>query len=78
MKAVLNALKKYSINTKGKLKVNEITADPTDNMFLSSAKEAEADFIVTGDNHLLNLINFKGTSILTASRFLEVLKQRIS
>lgn len=78
IKAILARLKKYSVVTQGKLKVNEIKDDPTDNIFLACAKEGTADFIVTGDDHLLNLAVFQRIPIVTARHFLEILKERMS
>ena len=34
---------------------DRITDDPEDNKILECSQEADADFIVTGDNHLLKL-----------------------
>ncbi len=56
IKAILARLNKYSVATQGKLKVSEIKDDPTDNIFLACAKEGTADFIVTGDDHLLEIL----------------------
>jgi hypothetical protein len=77
IKAIITVIKEYSIVTPGKAKIDEITADPDDNMFLVCAKEAEADFIVSGDKHLLSLRAFQGIPIMTARQFIETLKQRI-
>lgn len=52
-------------------RVHAISEDPDDNMFLELALEAEADFIVSGDQHLLDLDTFRGTSICSPSEFLE-------
>ena len=77
IKEIISAIKEYSIVTIGKSKIDEITADPDDNMFLACALEAEADFIVSGDKHLLNLKTFQDIPIMKARRFIETLKQRI-
>lgn len=45
--------------------------DPSDNKFLECALEAEADFIVSGDPHLLELGRFKGIEILSPNTFLK-------
>lgn len=46
--------------------------DPDDNRVLECALDAKAQVIVTGDNHLLRLHPYRGISILTPTRFLEV------
>ncbi|NLU49333.1 MAG: putative toxin-antitoxin system toxin component, PIN family [Syntrophomonadaceae bacterium] len=42
-----------------------ISDDPADNRILECAVAANADFIVSGDNHLLSLKEFRGIPILT-------------
>jgi predicted nucleic acid-binding protein len=51
-------------------------ADEPDNRILECAVAAEADFIVTGDKHLLSLKHFRNISIVTLSHFLEFLKNK--
>jgi len=46
-------------------RVRVITADPDDNAILECAQEAEADLIVSGDGHLLELGVWKGIRILS-------------
>ena len=45
-------------------------------MFLSAALDAKADFIVSGDRHLLDLREYKGISILTVKQFSERLEKK--
>jgi len=57
---------------KPKHKVSVIKSDVSDNMILECAKEAKADFIVSGDiKHVLSLKEFEGTKILNAKQFLD-------
>jgi putative PIN family toxin of toxin-antitoxin system len=51
-------------------KLNVITADPTDNIFLECAVEGEADYIISGDKHLLQLVSYQGIPIVKARDFL--------
>jgi putative PIN family toxin of toxin-antitoxin system len=44
--------------------------DPKDNFLLSLAKDGKADFLLTGDNDLLDIGVFEKTSIETVSNFL--------
>ena len=53
-----------------------LLADDPDNRILECAIAAEADFIVTGDKHLLSLKNFQNISIVKLSNFLEVLEKK--
>jgi putative PIN family toxin of toxin-antitoxin system len=50
-----------------------VLADEPDNRILECAVEAAADFIVTGDKHLLSLKNFQYIRIITLSNFLKIL-----
>ncbi len=54
--------------------IHEIEDDPSDNQILACAKQANVQFIVSGDRHLLRLGNYDGTGILTASKFLEMFR----
>jgi putative PIN family toxin of toxin-antitoxin system len=45
-------------------RVDAISADPTDNRILECAVAACADYIVTGDKHLLRLLAFVNTQII--------------
>ena len=49
--------------------------DPQDEMFLSCALDGQADAIVSGDHHLLDLGVFRDIPIITARQFLDQLKQ---
>lgn len=49
-----------------------LTDDP-DNRILECAQASHADFIVTGDKHLLRLARFGGSLIVTLADFLELL-----
>ena len=50
-----------------------LLSDEPDNRILECAEEAKADLIVTGDRHLLSIRHFKGTEIITLSKFLKKL-----
>lgn len=47
-----------------------IDRDPDDNMFLAVAIEGGADFIVSGDDHLLSLGRYRSIEIVTPAEFL--------
>jgi uncharacterized protein len=51
----------------------EVASDPDDDVVLIAAYMGKADYIVTGDNHLLTLNNFKKTKIVTTNQMLEIL-----
>lgn len=63
---------------KAKSKVEIIKDDDSDNRVLECAKEAEADFIVSGDKrHVLPLKKFGKTLIVTSREFLDEFYQKI-
>jgi uncharacterized protein len=51
-----------------------ILADPEDDAILACALAVEADFIVSGDSHLIQLKAFHGIPIITASALLRGLE----
>jgi len=53
-----------------------IEKDPEDNRVLECAQESQADYIVSGDVHLLGIKEFEGTKILTPGEFLYILDKR--
>ena len=53
-----------------------LLADEPDNRILECATEAKADYIVTGDKHLLSLKQFQNITIFRLSDFLEILKNQ--
>jgi predicted nucleic acid-binding protein len=48
-----------------------VREDPQDNRILECAVEGKADFIISGDNHLLNKKEFNGIRIVNAKEFIE-------
>lgn len=52
-------------------RLSVVTADPDDNRILEAALSVEADVIVSGDTHLLDLINWNGIPVLSADTFLK-------
>lgn len=59
----------------GKEDIDIIKDDPTDNKYLACAYEGEADYIVSGDHHLLGIKTYKGIEILKVKSFLNILKK---
>ncbi len=52
--------------------VHLVHQDPSDDKFLDCALLAKADYLVTGDPHLLNLCSFQQTKILPPHEFLKL------
>ncbi len=51
-----------------------IAKDPSDDLFLYCAQAAGVDFIVSGDQHLLQLQSFGKIPIVSVPRFLDLVK----
>ena len=73
---VLKSLKRYALVTPGKLKINAIKEDPDDNQVIVAAVEAEADCMVSGDPHLLNLGSYRGIEIVSPGQFVKMLRSQ--
>lgn len=59
-------------------KTDRIAADPDDNKFLGCALEAKAQYVVSGDNHLLSLKHFHSIQIVDATMFVREMVRRTS
>ena len=55
--------------------IEVIKEDPSDNKYLSCALSAKADFIVSGDVHLLNLGQYEGIQLITPAQLLEIMER---
>jgi putative PIN family toxin of toxin-antitoxin system len=53
-------------------KISIITTDPSDNMFFECAKESGAEYIVSGDEHLLSQKEYEGIKVLKPVDFLKL------
>jgi len=51
-----------------------VCKDEMDNRVLECAKDGKASFVISGDQHLLDLKSFRGVRIMTVSEFLHNLK----
>jgi len=50
-------------------KIDFIKSDPDDNIVLECAQESNADIIISGDDHLLDLKKYKKIQIMNATEF---------
>lgn len=69
----LEDLAHLAILTAGEHRLNVIAEDPSDNRYLECAVEGDAEYIVSGDQHLLRLATYQRIKILTPREFLAVL-----
>lgn len=71
----LALLSNHSTHVTPKTNISAVEADPSDNKFIECALEGKADYIVSGDKHLLNIKEYKGVKILDCTRFLNLLEK---
>ena len=64
-----------AIITKGTYKIDGITEDPKDDMFIACALEGKADYIISRDPHLRNIKYFQGIQIIDATTFVGKIKK---
>ncbi|MBI3616987.1 MAG: putative toxin-antitoxin system toxin component, PIN family [Candidatus Omnitrophica bacterium] len=55
-----------------RIKIDVCKEDPDDNKFIECAVAGGADFIVSGDQHLLRLREYQGIKIVTVAEFLQL------
>jgi putative PIN family toxin of toxin-antitoxin system len=53
--------------------INVVLEDPADNRILECAVEAKANYVISGDLHLLKLSGYLNIEVLNAAAFLEKL-----
>lgn len=62
----------YSQIIEPKIKVNVIKEDPSDDKVVECALSCNAEFIVSGNNHLLKIRTYKGIKITKPKEFLDL------
>lgn len=70
--SLIDFLRAFATLARGIPEENKISPDRDDDFVLACALEEKADYIVSGDPHLLNLKSFKGVQILTPKEFVEM------
>lgn len=69
-------LKEFVKMTLGMLNVDAVKADPDDNIILACAMESHADYIISGEHHLMDLASFEGISIINPDTFLKFMERQ--
>jgi hypothetical protein len=70
---VILKLLKAAIITPGEILAAGVSDDPADDMVIACALEGYADFIMSGDHHLTDLINYQGIKIVAPATFLALI-----
>ncbi|HET6202164.1 MAG TPA: putative toxin-antitoxin system toxin component, PIN family [Planctomycetota bacterium] len=71
---LVQGLEAIALLTPGELQLEVIASDPSDDRYLECAVEGRADWLVSGDAHLLSLREFRGIPIRRPREFLETLE----
>ena len=66
----------FTIPVKITQKIKVIADDPDDDKFIECAVSCGADYIVSGDKHLLGLKAYEGIRVINAANFLSSFKRR--
>jgi putative PIN family toxin of toxin-antitoxin system len=70
----VDALGAVAVVVEGRVSRRVVTADPADDIYIAAANDGLAEYIVSGDRHLLDLVEHEGIRIVTPRRFLSVLE----
>jgi putative PIN family toxin of toxin-antitoxin system len=70
----VGALAAIAILVEGRVTRRVVEADPADDIYIAAAAEGLAEYIVTGDRHLLDLGDFEGVRMITPRMFLARLR----
>jgi putative PIN family toxin of toxin-antitoxin system len=76
IESLINLIEHEAIILSDSIKINVINDDPEDNKFLACSLEAEADYIISGDKHLLKLHHYKDIPIITVREFLRIIESK--
>jgi len=74
IKEWVDLIVRNSIIVEPKDKIKIVKNDPKDNIFIETAVAGNVDYIVSQDNHLLKLKEFRGIKIITPEEFNEICK----
>ena len=72
-----NAMEEMLLNLEAYIELIEVKStvkvcrDTKDNFLLALSKDGRADFLITGDKDLLDIVTYGKTRIVTISRFIE-------
>ena len=70
IKITIKTIGKTATLVKPKIKLDVVRSDISDNKILETAIESNSDYIISGDNHLLNIKKFKNIKIVSPAEFL--------
>ena len=69
IKEWVDLIVRNSMIVEPKEKIEAVKDDPKDNIFIETAVAGNVDYIISQDNHLLKLKEFRGIKIITPEEF---------
>jgi putative PIN family toxin of toxin-antitoxin system len=70
----INSIDEIANKIVPKRRIKNGSRDKTDNKYIECGITANADYIISGDIHLLELKEYKEIRIITAKNYLEIIK----
>ena len=71
----IKLLKEFVKISPGAIEVDVVKADPGDNKIIACAVEAQAQFIISGDHHLIDLGTYENIRIVNPDLFLKLITE---
>lgn len=72
--ALIEDLRGLAILTPGQVKLAIVKEDPSDDRYLECALEGEADYVVSGDRHLVRVDQLQGIEIVSPAEFTALIR----
>lgn len=69
-----NQLERHAEIIRPQIKLNVVKDDPDDNKFFECAAEGSAKYVVSNDQHLLQVKNYNGVKVLSIQQFLKLIE----
>lgn len=70
-----NIIIQNSIIVEPRIKVNIVEKHPADNIFIETAIEGNAEYIISQDKHLLDIKEYQGIKIIKPEEFLKIINK---
>jgi putative PIN family toxin of toxin-antitoxin system len=70
----INSIEEIAHKIVPKKRIDNSSRDKTDNKYIECGITARVDYLISGDIHLLELGEYKNIKIVTAKKYLEIMK----
>ncbi|MBI2630297.1 putative toxin-antitoxin system toxin component, PIN family [Candidatus Pacearchaeota archaeon] len=72
IESLIQTILSFSELIKTSIKIDLIKEHPKDNIILEAAVEGKSDYIISYDNHILNMLEFREIKILSPKEFMSI------